>query len=151
MKGPYARTTMLWPTRALENGRRYIVAYRNLKSASGPITPSTAFKVIVCPMGVVCMYRCTCMVLQALRDKLPSSDPNVNLRRAHFEEIFQMLEKVGEAVHWPGCLSLSFPQTKTRCHMWSVGVDRSSLVLAWDYSVGSRDSITGRWGTTPVC
>merc|ERR1712100_183017 len=55
----------------------------------------------------------------ALRDNTTSSDPSIYLRRNHFnEDIFPLL---GE-----------------------IGVSRDSLQLAWDFTVGSTESITGR-------
>jgi hypothetical protein len=52
------------------------------------------------------------------RDNLPSSEEKVNERRPHFEEIFS---KLGAA-----------------------GIERSSLYLAWDFTVASDENNTGR-------
>src|SRR5207302_1452662 len=52
------------------------------------------------------------------RDDLPSSEEKVNLRRAHFEELFFKLE--------------------------AAGVQRSTLYLAWDFTVASDQNNTGR-------
>src|SRR5438128_1137957 len=52
------------------------------------------------------------------RDNLPSSEEKVNARRAHFEELFSKLE--------------------------AAGVQRSSLYLAWDFTVASDQNNTGR-------
>ena len=52
------------------------------------------------------------------RDKVPSSEEKVNERRAHFEEIFSKLE--------------------------AAGLSRSSLYLAWDFTVASDQNNTGR-------
>jgi hypothetical protein len=51
-------------------------------------------------------------------DNLPSSEEKVNERRPHFEEIFSKLE--------------------------SAGIKRSSLYLAWDFTVASDENNTGR-------
>src|SRR6185437_13229379 len=52
------------------------------------------------------------------RDNLPSEEEKVNARRAHFEEIFSKLE--------------------------AAGIQRSSLYLAWDFTVASDENNTGR-------
>jgi hypothetical protein len=57
-------------------GHRYIVALRNLKTASGAT--------IEAPPG-----------FRYYRDGLPSGKPAINLRRGHFAEIFQTLRKAG--------------------------------------------------------
>jgi hypothetical protein len=57
-------------------GHRYIVALRNLKTASGAT--------IEAPPG-----------FRYYRDRLPSGKPAINRRRAHFAQIFQTLRKAG--------------------------------------------------------
>ncbi len=52
------------------------------------------------------------------RDNLPSSEEKVNERRGHFEEIFSALQ--------------------------TAGIARSSLYLAWDFTVASDQNNTGR-------
>ncbi|MEA2314363.1 MAG: hypothetical protein QOI03_1055 [Solirubrobacteraceae bacterium] len=52
------------------------------------------------------------------RDGMPSSEEKVNERRPHFEEIFSKLE--------------------------AAGIQRSSLYLAWDFTVASDENNTGR-------
>jgi hypothetical protein len=52
------------------------------------------------------------------RDNLPSSEEKVNERRPHFEELFSTLE--------------------------GAGITRSSLYLAWDFTVASDENNTGR-------
>src|SRR5438270_1238916 len=52
------------------------------------------------------------------RDGLPSSEEKVNERRLHFDEIFSKLE--------------------------AAGIQRSSLYLAWDFTVASDENNTGR-------
>jgi hypothetical protein len=83
-----------------EYGHRYIVAFRNLKDASGsPIPAPLAFRVY--------------------RDNLPTKQPVVEGRRAHMDSLIKTL--VNKA-----------------------GVGRRSLYMAWDFTVASRESITGR-------
>ena len=55
---------------------------------------------------------------KALRDKIPTRDPNVEERRAHFESIFAMLT--------------------------AAGVKRQELQVAWDFTTGSIHSLTNR-------
>lgn len=70
------RSFMIRPVVRIEDGHRYIVAIRNVKSASGVIAPSPAF--------------------QALRDKLKfTDDPSIDKRRALYEDIFARLDKAG--------------------------------------------------------
>jgi hypothetical protein len=57
-------------------GHRYIVALRNLKTASGAT--------IEAPPG-----------FRYYRDRLPSGKPAINRRRGHFAQIFQTLRKAG--------------------------------------------------------
>jgi hypothetical protein len=52
------------------------------------------------------------------RDNLPSSEEKVNERRPHFEEIFSKLQ--------------------------AAGIERSSLYLAWDFTVASDENNTSR-------
>src|SRR5438874_5598825 len=81
------------------SGHRYIVALRNLVNAKK--------QQLQAPEG-----------FRVYRDDLPSSEEKVNLRRAHFEELFSKLE--------------------------AAGVQRSSLYLAWDFTVASDQNNTGR-------
>jgi hypothetical protein len=55
---------------------------------------------------------------RAYRDNLPSSEEKVNERRAHFEELFSKLQ--------------------------AAGIERSSLYLAWDFTVASDQNNAGR-------
>jgi hypothetical protein len=80
-------------------GHRYIVALRNLKTAAG--------QAIQAPSG-----------FRYYRDHLPSSNPVINRRRGHFEQIFHSLRKAG--------------------------IDRRDLYLAWDFTVASDQNITDR-------
>lgn len=72
----YERALLLWPAHRLSGGRRYIVAMRGLTNTSGaPIVASPAFA--------------------ALRDGTPSTDPDVEERRALFKDIFGHLAAAG--------------------------------------------------------
>jgi hypothetical protein len=65
-QGSGQQAFMLWPVRQLKFGRRYAVAMRNLVTDDGTaIAPSPAF--------------------QALRDGTPTSDPDIEGRRALYE------------------------------------------------------------------
>ncbi|ETO07440.1 hypothetical protein RFI_29954 [Reticulomyxa filosa] len=87
------RSLMIWPARRLTDGRRYIVAMRNLYTNSGT-------SVAVSPAFI------------ALRDNTSSNDPSVNFRRNYFNtQIFNVLA--------------------------ANGVERSTLQLAWDFTVMS--------------
>ena len=79
----------------------YIVAMRNLKDADGnPIDAQEPFRVY--------------------RDNLPSSDPEVEDRRAHMEEIFDALAAADQPIA------------------------RDDLYLAWDFTVASEQNLTER-------
>ncbi len=89
---------MLRPAIRPEDATRYIVAIRNVVDADGQLLePSPGFR--------------------ALRDGLPSDDPIIESRRAHFEEIFAVLE--------------------------AQGIARDGLQLAWDFTTASRANNTG--------
>jgi hypothetical protein len=80
-------------------GGHYIVALRNLKNAQGKtIQPSNAFRVY--------------------RDNLITTQPAVEARRPHMEQLFSTLR--------------------------NAGIQRSSLNLAWDFSVASERSLTAK-------
>ncbi len=88
------------PAKNLEPGKRFIIAFRNLKDASNSTIPApTAFEVY--------------------RDNLSTQQQVVEDRRPHIESVINDL--VNKA-----------------------GVDRSSLYMAWDFTVASQDSLTGR-------
>lgn len=88
---------MLRPAVRPEDATRYIVAIRNVVDGDGNvIAPSPGFL--------------------ALRDKLPSDDPIIESRRAHFEELFAALE--------------------------AQGIARGELQLAWDFTTASRENNT---------
>lgn len=73
---PEDRTVLLRPARALANGRRYVVALRNLRDASGALLePERAFR----------LYR----------DAVPTYVPAIEARRPHMEQIFDELAGAG--------------------------------------------------------
>jgi len=75
-KSPADVTLIIRPGRNLTEGRRYIVALRNLKDANGKtLQPSTGFR----------LYR----------DGNPTQNAAVEARRPHFESIFQTLAEAG--------------------------------------------------------
>ncbi len=89
---------MMWPAKRLTDGGRYIVAMRKLQTNSGDlVASSTAFA--------------------ALRDNIPSSDPDVESRRARYNsDIFPKLQ--------------------------AAGFTRESIQLAWDFTVMSTHTLT---------
>jgi hypothetical protein len=94
---PARQVLFLRPGKSLTPGHRYIVAVRRLKDPLGnPVEPEPAFR--------------------ALRDKLPSTIPALEARRAAFEDIF------GELHH--------------------AGIARFSLALAFDFVVRSDQQLT---------
>jgi hypothetical protein len=87
------------PGRDLKEGHRYIVALRNLKYADGTTIPA--------PDG-----------FRLYRDRIHTSMPVVERRRAHFEQIFKTLH--------------------------GAGIARNDLYLAWDFTVASERNISER-------
>jgi hypothetical protein len=73
-------------------GHRYIVALRHLTNPAGETIEAPA-------------------AFRYYRDRVPSSQPDINARRAHFEQIFRRLQRSG--------------------------IDRKDLYLAWDFTVAS--------------
>lgn len=72
------QTFMLWASRRLKDGHRYIVAMRDLKNRAGEvIAPSDAFR--------------------ALRDNVATSNPEIEGRRAVYADIFTRLASAGFA------------------------------------------------------
>jgi hypothetical protein len=87
------------PAVNFDEAGHYIVALRNLKNSLGQTIPaSDAFRVY--------------------RDNRPSSDPAVEARRPHMEEIFKTLKKAQ--------------------------IKRQDLYLAWDFTVASERSLSER-------
>ena len=92
------RALFIRPARNLAAGRRYVVALRRLKTASGRrIAPKFAFR--------------------ALRDRRPTRSRAIEQRRPAMRRVFRALRRAGIA--------------------------RGNLVLAWDFTVASRQSTAG--------
>ena len=88
---------MLRPAIRPEDATRYIVAIRRVVDSDGnPVALSPGFL--------------------ALRDGLPSDDPIIESRRAHFEDIFAVLG--------------------------AQGIARGELQIAWDFTTASRENNT---------
>src|SRR5690606_1144338 len=88
---------MIRPVTRLEDGRRYIIAIRNVVDQNGqPIPASPGFA--------------------ALRDLTPTDDPDIEVRRPLYADIFARLEQAGVA--------------------------RENLQIAWDYTTASEQHIT---------
>jgi hypothetical protein len=87
------------PGRNFDEGTRYIVALRKLRDAQGTIIqPQDAFR--------------------TYRDDIPTTDPAVEARRPHMEEIFTTLDRAGIA--------------------------RDQLYLAWDFTTASKRNLSER-------
>jgi len=96
------KSFMIWPSKQLEFGRRYIVAIRNVRNTNNQIiAPSEGFR--------------------ALRDGIPTEDPDIENRRELYADIFARLA--------------------------AAGVAQSDLQIAWDFTTGSLEYTTG-WLTT---
>jgi len=92
-------TLIVRPGRNFDEGERYIVALRRMRDENGDILqPREEFR--------------------AYRDAIGTSNPDIEARRTHFEELFETL---GNA-----------------------GIGRSDLYLTWDFTVASEQSLTGR-------
>jgi hypothetical protein len=93
------RHLIIRPTRNFDEGHRYIVGLRDLRTAGGaPVAPSAAFAVY--------------------RDGAAATLDAPEYRRPHMEELFTDLG--------------------------AAGVSRSSLYLAWDFTVASERSLSER-------
>jgi hypothetical protein len=87
------------PTVNFLEGHRYIVALRNIRDAAdNPVDAPTAFSVY--------------------RDNVATTDPDVEARRPHMEDVLSTLE--------------------------DDGIQRQGLYLAWDFTVASEHSLAGR-------
>jgi hypothetical protein len=96
---PGKRVLEIHPAVNFKSGDRYIVAIRNVKNAADEhIEAPAAFRYY--------------------RDDVPSEQPQIEARRAHYEELFSKLE--------------------------AVGVKRKSLYLSWDFTVASDMNNAGR-------
>ncbi len=90
---------LIRPAVNFEEGHRYIVALRDLRRADGSvIEPQRPFE----------LYR----------DRIITSDPAVEARRAEFEQTFSELDEAG--------------------------IERDDLYLAWDFTVASERNLTER-------
>ncbi len=96
---PAESLLFLRPVVRLEDNRQYVVGIRDLVRADGDeVRSSDAFT--------------------ALRDGTSTTDPDVEDRREHFEDLFELLA--------------------------ADGFERSGLQLAWDFHTASRQSTLGR-------
>jgi hypothetical protein len=87
------------PTRNFTEGHRYIVALRGLRDAqNNPVDPPLPFRVY--------------------RDRLLTSDPAIENRRPHMEDLISTLQQDG--------------------------IQRSNLYMTWDFTVASEHSLAGR-------
>lgn len=96
---PANTALVIHPAKNLDEGGRYVVALRNLKTADGATIPAPP-------------------VFRAYRDDLRTDSPAVEARRPAMRSIFKTLRKAHIA--------------------------RDDLYLAWDFTVASRRSTTGR-------
>ena len=87
------------PAVNFEEGHRYVVALRDLRAADGSVIEAQR-------------------PFQLYRDRIVTSDPAVESRRADFEENFQELE--------------------------AAGIARDDLYLAWDFTVASERNLSER-------
>jgi hypothetical protein len=93
------RALLLRMAKNLREGERYIVVLQNLLDSTGnALVPSDAFSVY--------------------QQGIPSTVPELEARRDHFEELFSTLGQYG--------------------------IQRNDLFLAWDFTVASTASLTGR-------
>jgi hypothetical protein len=95
---PNQRMLIIHPGTSFREGRRYIVALRNLEDSSGAsLEAERGFR--------------------TYRDQIPTFAPEVEDRRAHFEQVFAELD--------------------------AAGVERDELFLAWDFTVMSGQNLAG--------
>lgn len=95
------RTLYIHPAVPLVNGKRYVVALRNVVDGAGATLPTSAG-------------------FAALRDGTETEDYNIESRRDLYEDIFTRLETNG----------------------W----DRSSVTMAWDAVIMSKDTVGAKIG-----
>jgi len=99
VSNPANASLEIHPAVNFASGHRYIVALRHLRNAAGErIEAPAAFRYY--------------------RDDVRSKQPQINARRAHFEEIFKRLQHSG--------------------------IGQRDLYLAWDFTVASDANNTGR-------
>jgi hypothetical protein len=98
-KSPDDANLIIRPGVNWDEGHTYIVALRNMKTKAGKvIAPAPEFK--------------------AYRDKLKTTDKELEARRPHMDDILGKLAKAG--------------------------IERGDLYLAWDFTVASEKSLTSR-------
>lgn len=98
-KNPADVNLIIRPGKNFQEGQRYIVALRNLKDSGGhTLTPAAEFR----------LYR----------DRVLTTNPQVEKRRKHFESLFQTLTEAG--------------------------IDRDSLYRTWDFTVASERNLSER-------
>ena len=90
-------TLIIRPAVNFEEGERYIVALSKLRDERGRLLNAQP-------------------PFRALRDRKP--DPEIDARRAHFEQLFDTLRRAG--------------------------IGRKDLYLAWDFTVASEEGLSGR-------
>jgi hypothetical protein len=90
---------LIRPAVNFEEGHRYIVALRNMREADGDVIPAQR-------------------PFRTYRDRIATTDPAVESRRPHFEEIFRTLAEAG--------------------------IGRKKLFLAWDFTVASERNLSER-------
>jgi hypothetical protein len=90
---------LIRPAVNFDEGGHYIVALRNLRDSSGRIIRAQ-------------------LPFRIYRDRIPTSDPAVEARRKHMEDLFRILKKAG--------------------------IRRQDLYLAWDFTVASERNLTER-------
>ena len=96
---PSTTNLLIRPAVNFDEGGHYIVALRFLKDASGrTIRAQQPFRIY--------------------RDRIPTSDPAVEARRKHMEDLFRTLKKAG--------------------------IRRQDLYLAWDFTVASERNLSER-------
>jgi len=93
------RMLLIWPSKSLEHGRRYIIGIRGLRNSKAQLIQSSDG-------------------FAALRDGTPTTDYDIEARRDLFADIFARLD--------------------------AVGFQQADLQLAWDFNVGTLQSVTGR-------
>jgi hypothetical protein len=96
---PENTNLLIRPAVNFDEGGHYIVALRNLRDSAGRIIRAQ-------------------LPFRTYRDKIPSSDPAVEARRAHMEDLFRTLKRAG--------------------------IRRQDLYLAWDFTVASERNLTER-------
>ncbi len=98
-KNPSDQVVVVHPAVALPEGHRFIVAHRNMKNSHGTvIKPADVFR--------------------AYRDRVHTTNPAVEARRAHMDQVLDTLSKNG--------------------------VKRNNLYLAWDFTVASERNLSER-------